>query len=156
VKIIVIIRFCLILPLMFSYQGQTKKNKATTAKMKESRDQLKNVNITDTVEGAVRKDQFNRERDEKATRTTTKNDSHSVNVNETVETNERKVHHDRDKAEKGAQLLTRANLKNVNITDTVEGDVRKEQHHREQDWKAAGKQSKEDNTNFDMARALFN
>jgi hypothetical protein len=107
--------------LMFGL-GQTKKKKATAAKVNETKAQLKNITITDTVEGAVRKDQFNREKDEKATRTQTK-----------------------------------TNLRDVNMaTDTIESEVRKEQHNREKKWKETGKQQKETNTNFDMARALFN
>ena len=106
--------------LMFGL-GQTKKKKETEKKVNQTKAQLKDVTITDTVEGSVRKDQHNREKDEKATRTQTK-----------------------------------ANLKDVTITDTVEGEVRKEQHNQEKDWKATGKQQKEANTNFDMARALFN
>lgn len=52
--------------------------------------------------------------------------------------------------------MTKGELKNVLITDTVESDVRKEQHCREKEWTATGRQQKVENTNFDMARALFN
>lgn len=102
--------------------GQTKKKKASEAKVNHTKATLKNVNITDTAEGAIRKNQFEREKGEKATRTQTK-----------------------------------TNLRDVNMaTETVETEVRKEQHNREKQWKATGKQQKEANTNFDMARALFN
>eukprot|EP00980_Cylindrotheca_fusiformis_P018020 scaffold5756_cov99-Cylindrotheca_fusiformis.AAC.4 len=106
--------------LMFGL-GQSKKKKASEMKVKQYKDTLKNVNITDTAESAIRKDQFTRERDEKATRT-----------------------------------LTKANLREVNMAlDTVETEVRKEHYNREKQWKATGKQQKEANTSFDMARALF-
>jgi acyl CoA:acetate/3-ketoacid CoA transferase beta subunit len=60
-----------------------------------------------------------------------------------------------EKADKNTRTMTKTNLKDVVITDTVETDVRKEQHVREKDWKEAGRQQIKDNTNFDMARALF-
>lgn len=75
---------------------------------------------------------------------------------EGVESQIRSQQHNREKDEKATRVQTKKDMKDVVITDTVEGDVRKEQHGREKDWKAAGKQNKEANTNFDMARALFN
>eukprot|EP00529_Nitzschia_sp_RCC80_P035076 CAMPEP_0113451452 /NCGR_PEP_ID=MMETSP0014_2-20120614/6345_1 /TAXON_ID=2857 /ORGANISM="Nitzschia sp." /LENGTH=110 /DNA_ID=CAMNT_0000342807 /DNA_START=210 /DNA_END=542 /DNA_ORIENTATION=- /assembly_acc=CAM_ASM_000159 len=107
--------------LMFGL-GQTKKKKETEQKVRSTKASLKDVNITETVEGAVRADQHGREKNEKAVRTETK-----------------------------------TNLRDVNMAvETVEAGVRKEQHDREKDWKEAGKQQKQSNTNFDMARALFN
>jgi len=141
--------------LMFGL-GQTKKKKQTEAKVRDTKATLRDVNITDTVEGAVRKDQHNRELADKSARKSLIKNNQNVNVTETVETNSRKDQHNRELAEKAAVNDTLSHLKDVTITDTVEGEVRKEQHAREQEWKATGKQNKDDNTNFDMARALFN
>ncbi|KAG7347468.1 hypothetical protein IV203_030850 [Nitzschia inconspicua] len=86
----------------------------------------------------------------------TKANLKDVLITETVETNVRADQFGREKAEKATRTATRGELKNVLITDTVESDVRKEQHCREKQWTAAGRQQKLNNTNFDMARALFN
>ena len=76
---------------------------------------------------------------------------------EAVESQVRAAQHHREQAEKQTRVQTKTNLRDVNMAmDTVESEVRKEQHLREQHWKATGKQQKEANTNFDMARALFN
>jgi hypothetical protein len=76
---------------------------------------------------------------------------------EGVESQVRAQHHNREKNEKATRTETKTNLRDVNMAmDTVESEVRKEQHQREKDWKATGKQQKDSNTNFDMARALFN
>ena len=40
--------------------------------------------------------------------------------------------------------------------ETVEGNIRKEQFDQEKDWKETGRAQKSENTNFDMAKALFN
>ena len=45
---------------MFSL-GQTKGNKKTKAKIKDTKDKLKDVKISETVESGIRKDQHNRE-----------------------------------------------------------------------------------------------
>ena len=45
---------------MFSL-GQTKGNKKTKAMVKETKDKLKDVKISDTVESGIRKDQHNGE-----------------------------------------------------------------------------------------------
>ena len=87
---------------------------------------------------------------------TTKANLKDVLITETVETNVRADQFGREKAEKATRTMTRGELKNVLITDTVESDVRKEQHCREKEWTATGRQQKVSNTNFDMARALFN
>jgi hypothetical protein len=79
-----------------------------------------------------------------------------VTILESVETNVRADQFGREKAEKATRVSTKNSLKDVVITDTVEGDVRREQHCREKDWVATGRQQKQNNTNFDMARALFN
>jgi hypothetical protein len=55
------------------------------------------VNVTETVEGNVRGDQFNREKNEKATRVQTKKDSQDVNITDTVESDVRKEQHGREK-----------------------------------------------------------
>jgi len=79
-----------------------------------------------------------------------------VTITETVESNVRADQHGREKDEKALRNETRTNLRDVTITDTVESDVRKDQHLRDKEWKETGKQQKKSNTNFDMARALFN
>lgn len=86
----------------------------------------------------------------------TKANLKDVLITETVETNVRADQFGREKAEKATRTATKGDLKNVLITDTVEGDVRREQHSREKEWTATGRQQKVSNTNFDMARALFN
>ena len=76
---------------------------------------------------------------------------------EAVESQVRAAQHNREKAEKATRTETKTNLREVNMAiDTVESGVRKEQHQRDKNWKETGKQQKEANTNFDMARALFN
>mmetsp|Transcript_8847 Transcript_8847/g.21619 ORF Transcript_8847/g.21619 Transcript_8847/m.21619 type:complete len:110 (-) Transcript_8847:351-680(-) len=79
-----------------------------------------------------------------------------VTITETVESNVRADQHFRDKDEKALRTETKTNLRDVTITDTVESDVRNQQHSRDKEWKETGKQQKKSNTNFDMARALFN
>jgi hypothetical protein len=79
-----------------------------------------------------------------------------VNITETVETNVRAEQFKSEKDDKKHRTETKSNLKDVVITDTVESGVRKEQHNREKEWTQTGRQQKKDNTNFDMARALFN
>merc|ERR1739836_148166 len=79
-----------------------------------------------------------------------------VNITETVETNVRSSQFKAEKDEKNLRNETLSKLKDVVITDTVESDVRKEQNEREKEWKETGKQQIKNNTNFDMARALFN
>ena len=59
--------------LMFG-MGQTKKNKAEKAKVTQTKKELKDVNVTETVEGNIRKDHFDQEKDFKATATRTKKD----------------------------------------------------------------------------------
>lgn len=95
-------------------------------------------------------------KNEKATRTATRHNLKDVNILETVETNVRAEQFACEKNDKSVRTDTKHNLKDVVITDTVEGGVRKEQHNREKTWTATGRQQKVDNTNFDMARALFN
>jgi hypothetical protein len=87
---------------------------------------------------------------------TTKANLKDVTITETVETNVRADQFGREKAEKAARTETKKNLKDVLITDTVESDVRKDQHTREKKWAETGRNQKQENTNFDMARALFN
>ena len=99
---------------------------------------------------------FSRDQSQKATQRNTIKDNANVVITETVETNVRASQFKQEKDEKNTRTQTRTNLKDVNITDTVESEVRKDQHSREKDWKATGRNQKEANTNFDMARALFN
>jgi hypothetical protein len=75
---------------------------------------------------------------------------------EGVENQIRAQQHTREKDYKSTQTQTKTDLRDVNMNDTVESEVRKEQHNREKDWKETGKKQKDSNTNFDMARALFN
>ena len=76
---------------------------------------------------------------------------------EAVESQIRAEQHHREKDEKATRTTTKTNLREVNMAvETVESSVRKDQHLREKDWKATGRNQKEANTNFDMARALFN
>ena len=98
----------------------------------------------------------NHRKNEKATRTNTKKNLKDVNIVETVETNVRAEQFQSEKNDKSTRTETKTNLKDVLITDTCESDVRKEQHNREKNWTQTGRQQKQDNTNFDMARALFN
>mmetsp|Transcript_50617 Transcript_50617/g.122149 ORF Transcript_50617/g.122149 Transcript_50617/m.122149 type:complete len:116 (+) Transcript_50617:366-713(+) len=87
---------------------------------------------------------------------TTKSNLKDVNITETVENNVRAEQFGQEKADKSTRTTTKTNLKDVHITDTVEGDIRKEHHGRDKDWKETGRNQVKENTNFDMARALFN
>lgn len=137
--------------LMFGL-GQTKKKKEASAKVRNTKAHMKDVTITETVESNSRADQHFREKDEKATRTHTKEQLRDVNITETVETNSRAQQFGREKDEKNVRTETKTNLRDVTITDTVESDVRNKQHNREKEWKETGKQQKQSNTSFDMAR----
>ena len=137
--------------LMFGL-GQTKKKKESEAKVRTTKANLKDVNITETIESNVRGVQHNREKSEKATARTTRTNLRDVNITETLEGSIRGSQHNREKTEKASIRTTKDNLKDVNITDTIESDVRKEHNTREKDWKETGKQQKKSNTNFDMAR----
>ena len=75
-----------------------RKKKETEQKVRSTKASLKDVNITETVEGAVRADQHGREKNEKAVRMTTKTNLRDVNMAvETVELGVRKEQHERDK-----------------------------------------------------------
>lgn len=143
--------------LMFGL-GQTKKKKATENKVKQYKaDQQHYEGRPDEdVEAVQRKEHFNRDQGMKETQKQTKKSNMDVVITETVEGNVRGDQFNREKTEKATRVQTKKDQQDVVITDTVESDVRKEQHGREKDWKATGKQNKEANTNFDMARALFN
>lgn len=108
------------------------------------------------VEAVQRKEHFTRDQGMKATARTTVKDNANVVITETVEGNSRKDHFVRDQNEKAVRVVTKIQNQDVLITDTVESEVRKEQFTRDQGWKETGKQQKNANTNFDMARALFN
>jgi hypothetical protein len=80
-----------------------RKKKETEHKVRSTIASLKDVNITETVEGAVRADQHTREKQEKAVRTTTKTNLRDVNMAvETVEAGVRKEQHEREKGWKEA------------------------------------------------------
>ena len=76
--------------------GQTKKKKATEKKVNETKNQLKNITITDTVEGAVRKDQFSREKNEKDVQRKTIAELKDVTITDTIEGEVRKEQHSRE------------------------------------------------------------
>lgn len=100
---------------------------------------------------------MNRETEAKVTQTKKDTWKYQGRPDEAVESQVRAQQHSREKAEKQTRTETKTNLREVNMAvDTVESEVRKEQHQREKDWKETGKQQKNANTNFDMARALFN
>lgn len=101
----------------------------------------------------------NRTRETEAKVTQTKKDiwKYQGRPDEAVESQVRAQQHNREKDEKATRTTTKTNLRDVNMAlDTVESEVRKEHHQRDKDWKETGKQQKNSNTNFDMARALFN
>ena len=143
--------------LMFGL-GQTKKKKETEKKIVANKKAQQHYQgrPDEDVEAVERKNHFNRDQNAKQTQRDTKKANQDVTITETVEGNVRGDQFSREKQEKATRTETRTNLKDVNITDTVESEVRKEQHGREKDWKATGKAQKNANTNFDMARALFN
>ena len=70
----------------------------------------------------------------------------------------RKGQHDRDQGWKEAQRQTKADTWKYEGDPSKDGlaQYRKEQTEREQDYKKTGRNQKEENTNFDMAKALFN
>eukprot|EP00934_Nitzschia_sp_Nitz4_P000492 Nitzschia sp. Nitz4//scaffold144_size56818//27448//27980//NITZ4_006536-RA/size56818-snap-gene-0.10-mRNA-1//-1//CDS//3329536513//492//frame0 len=143
--------------LMFGL-SQTKKKKDTEKKVigyKKAQQHYEGRPDED-VEAVQRKEHFTRDQGMKQTVRSTVKDNANVVVTETVEGNVRKGQFDREQQEKATRVETRIKNQDVLITDTVESEVRKEQHTREQTWKEAGKQQKSANTNFDMARALFN
>jgi hypothetical protein len=140
--------------LMFSL-GQTKGKKKTAAKVKQTKDQLKDVKITDTVESAVRKDQHDREIKSKETARNQIKANMNVVVTDTVESGIRKEQHTREiKSKETARNQIKENM-NVTVTDTVESGIRKEQHTREIKAKETARNQIKENTNFDMARSLF-
>ena len=143
--------------LMFGL-GQTKKKKETERKIVANKkaQQRYEGRPDEDVEAVQRKEHFTRDQGMKQTERDTKKSNMDVTVTETVEGNVRADQFGREKDEKATRVKTKTDLRDVVITDTVESEVRKEQHGRDQDWKATGKAQKEENTNFDMARALFN
>ena len=66
--------------------------KETESKVRTTKKNLKDVQITETVETNVRAEQFGREKDDKSLRTETKTNLKDVLITETVETNSRYVH----------------------------------------------------------------
>ena len=81
--------------LMFSL-GQTKGIKKTKAKVKQTKDSLKDVKITDTVESDIRKDQHTREIKYKETGRNQIKANMNVTVTDTVESGIRKDQHNRE------------------------------------------------------------
>lgn len=143
--------------LMFGL-GQTKKKKETEQKVlgyKKAQQHYEGRPDED-VEAVQRKEHFSRDQGMKATVRSTIKDNANVVITETVEGNVRKDQFTREVKEKETRVQTKIKNQDVLITDTVESEVRKEQFTRDQEWKETGKQSKAANTNFDMARALFN
>jgi hypothetical protein len=143
--------------LMFGL-GQTKKKKETEKKVigyKKAQQHYEGRPDED-VEAVQRKEHFSRDQGMKQTARTTVKDNANVVISETAEGNVRKDQFSREQNEKATRVATKKDNQDVLITDTVESEVRKEQHNRDQEWKETGKQQKNANTNFDMARALFN
>ncbi|CAB9513255.1 expressed unknown protein [Seminavis robusta] len=81
--------------LMFSL-GQTKGKKKTAKKVKDTKDSLKDVNITDTVETNIRNDQHNREIQSKETARNQIKENMNVTITDTVEGDIRKDQHTRE------------------------------------------------------------
>ena len=77
--------------------GQTKKKKASEAKIKNTKAQLKDVTITETVESNVRSDQHGRDQQYKAVKRETKNNLKDVTQGETGEMAIRKQQANREK-----------------------------------------------------------
>ena len=143
--------------LMFGL-GQTKKKKETEKKVlgyKKAQAHYEGRPDED-VEAVHRKEHFSRDQGMKQTVRNTVKENANVVITETVEGNVRKDQFTREQKEKEVRVNTKKENQDVLITDTVESEVRKEQFTRDQDWKETGKQQKNANTNFDMARALFN
>lgn len=143
--------------LMFGL-GQTKKKKETakTLVANKKAQQHYQGRPDEDVEAVQRKEHHTRDQGMKETVKSTVKGNANVVVSETVESNVRAGQHKRAKDETNTRKETKTNLRDVNMNDTVESEVRKEQHNRERDWKETGKKQKDSNTNFDMARALFN
>ena len=140
--------------LMFSL-GQTKGKKKSAAKVKETKDKLKDIKITGTVETEIRKDQHTREIKSKETARNQIKENMNVTVTDTVESGIRKDQHTREiKAKETKRNQIKENM-NVTVTDTVESGIRKEQHTREIKSKETARNQIKENTNFDMARSLF-
>eukprot|EP00339_Tiarina_fusa_P004475 CAMPEP_0117033140 /NCGR_PEP_ID=MMETSP0472-20121206/23711_1 /TAXON_ID=693140 ORGANISM="Tiarina fusus, Strain LIS" /NCGR_SAMPLE_ID=MMETSP0472 /ASSEMBLY_ACC=CAM_ASM_000603 /LENGTH=112 /DNA_ID=CAMNT_0004741993 /DNA_START=60 /DNA_END=398 /DNA_ORIENTATION=- len=103
--------------------------------------------------------QTKKKKESEAKITQTKKDTYKYQgrPDEGVESTVRKQQHQQEKDWKSTKTQTKTNLRDVNMAvETVESAVRKDQHTREKDWKEQGRQQKQQNTNFDMARALFN
>jgi hypothetical protein len=81
--------------LMFSL-GQTKGKKKTEKKVKETKDKLKDVTITETVESVIRGEQHNREIQHKETARNQIKENMNVTVTDTVEGDIRKEHNTRE------------------------------------------------------------
>ena len=111
--------------LMFGL-GQTKKKKDTEAKIKQTKDQLKDVKITDTVETSARKEQFDRDKGYAATARQTKKDLKDVKITDTVESDVRKEQHTREQKWKqdGRENLKKNN-KYVKLCTLLASRVRK-------------------------------
>jgi hypothetical protein len=77
--------------------GQTKKKKESEANKRTWKANLKDVNITETVESNVRGMQHDREKNEKAAKRTTKDNLKDVNITDTIESDVRKEQNTREK-----------------------------------------------------------
>jgi len=135
--------------------GQTRQKKESEAKIKFTRDRLKNVTITETAESIVRSGQHDRDQRYKGTQRETRKNLKNVTIIETAESIVRSDQHDRDQRYKGTQRETRKNLKNVTQEETGEMAIRKQQSDREKRWKQTGRNQVKTNSKFDMARSLF-
>lgn len=129
-----------------------KKEKELRTQTKQN---LKDVQASQTKEEAERAAQFEREKKDKSTRTDTKSNLKDVFVSDTAETLSRKEQWDREVNSKASARDTMSKLKDINISETTESMVRKEQWQRDQGWKQTSREQAKKNADFDMAKSLF-
>merc|ERR1711865_633338 len=77
--------------------GQTKKKKESEAKVRTTKSNLKDVNITETMESNARKYDFDREKNEKAAIRDTQSKLKDVTITDTIESTVRKDQNEREK-----------------------------------------------------------
>ena len=124
---------------MYSYQAKgvstlaEENAKQVNAQYKQSKEEARRnkeeatkVQITGTVETAVRAEQFGQEKAWKATKKAEIDAQKNVNITGTVETAVRAEQFGQEKAWKATKKNEIDNLKNITITETVETNVRGE------------------------------
>jgi hypothetical protein len=118
--------------LMFSL-GQTKGKKKTAAKVKQTKDQLKDVKITGTIETEIRKDQHVREIKSKETARNQIKENMNVTVTDTVESGIRKEQHTREiKAKETARNQIKENT-NFDMARSLFGGGGEEEYEEEEE-----------------------